>query len=52
MMMIMMMIEKEKKDILTNFDDKFISSQKDIDPEILDVVNKNYWDLIGDENDE
>lgn len=37
---------EEKSQILQEFVTKLVSSQKDIDPEIAEIVNKNYQDLL------
>jgi len=36
------MTDKEEEDILRDFFTKFISNQKDIEPEIIDVLNEFY----------
>ena len=33
-------------DIIHLFIEKLLSSQKDIEPEYVDFVNDNFWDLI------
>lgn len=38
--------EEEKVEVLNDFISKIIDESKDIDPEIYDVVNKNYFDLL------
>lgn len=32
--------------IFKNFATKLINSQKNIDPEIVDIVNDNFWELL------
>ena len=40
--------EKGKADfeIICNFTDKFVSSQKDMPDEIADFVDNHFWDMI------
>jgi hypothetical protein len=38
--------ENLKFNSLKAFSENLISNAKDIDPEILEVVNKNFWDLL------
>jgi hypothetical protein len=38
--------EQEKEDIYKNFEDKLLSSQKDIPPEFAKIFNDNFKDLI------
>ncbi len=45
------MLRIEDQDILNfgslkSFSERLISNVQDIDPTILEVVNKNYWDLL------
>lgn len=37
---------QSKEDIFNEFIKKLIESQEDIDPEIAEIVNKNYFDLL------
>ena len=38
--------DEEKIEIIKDFANKLISNQKDIDPEIAEIVNKNYKELL------
>jgi len=35
-----------KFNLLKDFSENLIKNTKDIEPEILEVINKNYWDLL------
>ena len=45
-------MEQTNDEILLEFVDKLISSQIDLDGEIAEIVNNNFWDLFleTDEN--
>jgi hypothetical protein len=36
----------EEERIIEGFVDKLVNNQKDIPEDILEIVNKNFWDLI------
>lgn len=38
--------EEDKVEVLNDFISKIIGESKDIDTEIYDVVNKNYFDFL------
>lgn len=38
--------ESEEYQILKEFSKNFIENQKDVDPEIVELVDKHFWDLI------
>jgi hypothetical protein len=42
----------EKDQIITNFSNKIIGSQQDIDPECVELVNDHFWDLLSDDKPE
>jgi hypothetical protein len=45
------MEDKEKENILRDFQRKLIEEQRDIDPDIAQAVNENFWDLIDGTKD-
>ncbi|TAG88974.1 MAG: hypothetical protein EAZ20_07485 [Bacteroidetes bacterium] len=38
--------EQNQIDVLVSFVSKLVNESKDLDGEIVDMVNKNFWDLI------
>ena len=43
-----MVSDKEAIETIENFADKFISSQKDIEPEIQVIINEHFDELLDD----
>ena len=43
-----MITDKEAIETIENFADKFVSSQKDIEPEIQEIINKHFDELFDD----
>lgn len=39
-------MDLEKIIILHNFAEKLLSGSEDLEPSIVELVNKNFWDLI------
>jgi len=37
---------EQKINALKTFSEKILKNTKNIDPEILEIVNQNYWDLL------
>lgn len=46
------MSDAEKAEVFKNFTTKLISEQKDIDPDIAEIVNENYKELLYTEEEE
>lgn len=38
--------EEERLNIIREFGNKLVNSQKDIPQEFLEIANKNFWDLL------
>ena len=39
-----------KEQILTDFSNKIISNQQNIDSEYVELVNEHFWDLLSENN--
>lgn len=45
-------LTEEQEKVLQNFYDNLLNSQVDLDPEILKLIDDNFWDLAYDPDEE